>query len=552
MICGAGSVRRRTCYDRPAPSQPQRVHGGGPPLTGEDSAVPFHFDAHPRAFGSFQVRASFGDGRFGPVFLADDPSSGLEVVVRTFTHLAGGALSNGEPLTGEERDALLDALRELCERPLDHPSVARPISCGLEGDTPYFVHAFLDGIPADEYLAANGPSRLADLVPLITPAAAALDFAAAAGVTHGVLGFRDVIIGEHVAGISGFGLVQALQNAGIDISNVVSDVEGVLSVTKADIRALATITSRLLVPDDAAAIRHLVEDPPQTALGFVAAMQGVIADASMFADEPVVATSLHRADPEPPADFELRQPSFAPSFEARPESILSASATSEPARRSWIPLAVAASLAVGLVSGFAAGFVAGRRERPPAPATSSGPPPQPTATAGQIFTDQGVARQPAETQNENRKQNQFPVPGSRVPSSVVPSSEVPNAGVRGSRVPGSSTPNPSSNAERRTQSNPEPRTGNRERRNVERRTGNRERGQSPAVIPPSLWVESRPTGAAVYVDGQLVGRTPLLLGGIDPGGHSVRLDMAGYQQWMTRVTVADSGRTRVAASLEQQ
>ena len=59
-------------------------------------------------------------------------------------------------------------------------------------------------------------------------------------------------------------------------------------------------------------------------------------------------------------------------------------------------------------------------------------------------------------------------------------------------------------------------------------------------------------GASVYVDGQLVGRTPLLLGGINPGGHSVKLDMGGYHQWATRVNVADSGRTRVAASLEQQ
>jgi hypothetical protein len=53
------------------------------------------------------------------------------------------------------------------------------------------------------------------------------------------------------------------------------------------------------------------------------------------------------------------------------------------------------------------------------------------------------------------------------------------------------------------------------------------------------------------VDNQLVGRTPLLLGGIDPGGHTVRLEMTGYQQWMTRVIVAENGRTRVAASLEQ-
>jgi hypothetical protein len=452
------------------------------------------------------------------------------VVVRTFT----------QPVTDEQRDALLDALRDLCERPLDHPSVARPITCGLEGDTTYFVHAFLDGIPADEYLAANGPSRLADLVPLITPAAGALDFAAAAGVTHGALGFRDVIIGEHVAGISGFGLLQALQTAGIDIGHSVPGAETAASATRIDIRALATITSRLLVPEDALAMRPLVANPPQTALGFVAAMQDVMADVSRPLAEPA---SEPEPEPEPEApqhrepaaagDFDLRHSTIAPTFGATTDSILSASEDRASRRRSWIPFGIAASLAIGLMSGFAAGFVAGRREAPPT-ATESAPPPQPTATAGQIFTDQGVAK-------PSPPEPQVQVPGSQVPSAPVQDSRVPSSeasGVQGSRVPSSAE------------------TANRATQNQERGTRNRERGTANAErgigVPPSLWIESRPTGAAVYVDGQLVGRTPLLLGGIVPGSHSVRLDMTGYQQWMTRVNVADSGRTRVAASLEQQ
>ena len=523
MVYGGERPRVRTCYDRSAPSQPRRVHGGGPPLTGEDSGRPLHLDAHPREFGSFQLRASFGDGRFGPVFLADDPETGRRVVIRTFT----------QPFTDEQRDALMAALRDLCELPLDHPSVARPMGCGLDGDTPYFVHSFLEGIPADDYLAANGPSRLADLMPLLTPAAAAIDFSSAAGVTHGALGLRDVIISTKAAGVSGFGLVQALQSAGVDIGNVARDPAGDVSHA-ADIRALGTITSALLIRKDASRIRHLVDNPPQTALEFVAALQGVLAgEAITLAEEAI--TEVPPSTPivkEPELRLREAPDVVHPALFAAPGDL--SPETHRRSVRRWVPLAVAASLAVGLVAGFAGGVVFGRREVQSAPPPKTAAPPRPTATAGQIFTDQGVARQPAPETESPKAETPFPVPSSPVPRSPVPSSPVPSSPVPGSRVPGSETRNRTPNEERQTRTNPNPEPG----------TRNRE-------LPPSLWVESRPMGASVYVDNQLVGRTPLLLGGITAGGHTVRLEMTGYHQWMTKVTVAENGRTRVAASLEQ-
>ena len=522
-----------------------RVHGGGPPLTGEDSARPLHLDAHPRTFGSFQVRASFGDGRFGPVFLADDPETGQHVVVRTFT----------QPLTDEQRDALLTALCDLRELPLDHPSVARPIDCGLDGETPYFVHAFLEGIPADEYLAANGRRRLADLIPLLTPAAAAIDFSSAAGVTHGALGLRDLIIGTNAAGVSGFGLVQALQTAGIDPGGIAADpADGPSTAT--DIRALATITATLLIPEDASQIRHLVDHPTHTALEFVAALQDVLAQASAVEAFPSesAAFAISEAGVTAP-ELTLRDaPDLAPPDLAAPSLFAAsshvASESDRRSRRTWVPLAVAASLAVGLIAGFAGGVVVGRRDARTVPPGTTAPPPRPTATAGQIFTDQGVVGN-ASPEVESRGVRPA-VPGSAfpVPGSPVQGSDVRRSGVPGSQVPGSGTrPEPATPGPQ-TRSNVEPRTRNPEPRTPNREPRNREPGTRNPELPPSLWVESRPMGANVYVDGQLVGRTPLLLGGIDPGGHTVRLEMTGYQQWMTRVIVAENGRTRVAASLE--
>jgi serine/threonine protein kinase len=69
--------------------------------------------------------------------------------------------------------------------------------------------------------------------------------------------------------------------------------------------------------------------------------------------------------------------------------------------------------------------------------------------------------------------------------------------------------------------------------------------------PTSLVVESRPTGATVFIDGKRVGLTPLAIPGVAAGSHAVRLEMAGYKPWTSSVQVVTGERNRVAASLEQ-
>jgi PKD repeat protein len=51
---------------------------------------------------------------------------------------------------------------------------------------------------------------------------------------------------------------------------------------------------------------------------------------------------------------------------------------------------------------------------------------------------------------------------------------------------------------------------------------------SPVARMGSLAVESEPAGAAVYVDGQLTGQTPLQVAGLTAGDHRVRLVKGGY------------------------
>ncbi len=65
-------------------------------------------------------------------------------------------------------------------------------------------------------------------------------------------------------------------------------------------------------------------------------------------------------------------------------------------------------------------------------------------------------------------------------------------------------------------------------------------------------VDSRPAGASVFVDGKMVGTTPLLLDAVTAGEHSVRLELNGFRAWTSGATVTGGERTRVSGSLEQR
>ena len=87
----------------------------------------------------------------------------------------------------------------------------------------------------------------------------------------------------------------------------------------------------------------------------------------------------------------------------------------------------------------------------------------------------------------------------------------------------------------------------------------REAAQSRSTPPPSaatassggLEIESLPTGASVFVDGKLVGTTPLVIESVSVGEHSVGITRDGYTRWVTAVRVTGGERARVTASLER-
>ena len=74
---------------------------------------------------------------------------------------------------------------------------------------------------------------------------------------------------------------------------------------------------------------------------------------------------------------------------------------------------------------------------------------------------------------------------------------------------------------------------------------------APVASTGVLVIESRPSGASVFVDGRQVGTTPVSLPDASPGTHRIRLEMTGFNPWVTTANIQAGVRTRVAASLER-
>ena len=81
-------------------------------------------------------------------------------------------------------------------------------------------------------------------------------------------------------------------------------------------------------------------------------------------------------------------------------------------------------------------------------------------------------------------------------------------------------------------------------------------GGAPAGSPPaeqvgigSILAETRPPGAAVWLDQRLVGETPVSIPDVPAGAHHIEFRLDGYRTWITTVEVAPATQARVAASL---
>ena len=69
------------------------------------------------------------------------------------------------------------------------------------------------------------------------------------------------------------------------------------------------------------------------------------------------------------------------------------------------------------------------------------------------------------------------------------------------------------------------------------------------VYRGTLAFQSVPSGARVFVNGEFVGLTPLVLANLPVGSRAVRIDADGYQRWSMSTQVVANRQTRVSATL---
>jgi hypothetical protein len=74
---------------------------------------------------------------------------------------------------------------------------------------------------------------------------------------------------------------------------------------------------------------------------------------------------------------------------------------------------------------------------------------------------------------------------------------------------------------------------------------------STSVYTGSLYIDSRPRGARVSIDGRAVGVTPLRVPEVRIGSHVVRLELPDHRIWSSSATITAGQEQRVTGSLER-
>ncbi len=137
--------------------------------------------------GKYVLTSPIGGGRFGTVYAATHIALQKAVAVKVLH--AGDALA--------ARDFARFRVEAEALGRLDHTNIVRVTDFGIDpagAGTPYLVMELVDGRPIDERVRAAEPEDLPRIAAWLTGVAAALDHAHDAGVAHGDLSGRNVLL----------------------------------------------------------------------------------------------------------------------------------------------------------------------------------------------------------------------------------------------------------------------------------------------------------------------------------------------------------------------
>lgn len=568
-------------------------------ITSGVSALPYDDSAGftaPPAFGTFRVLHQIGSGALGPVFRAFEPQHERLIAVKAFRL----------DIVPEVTATLAEALRRLAATTVDSPRVVPTVDAGLEGMTAYLASEYVTSETLDVAVRRVAPATLDRAMPILRQVAEAIEAAWQAGVGHGALHPRDVFVApdSQEVRVGGFGVIAALDKCGIKVPprrpySAPERIAGQPWDIRADVFSLGVLAHELLTgrrpsgggeqdgalptgttPEQRVAIRRalsgvLVEDPDRryaTPSEFIAALETgdapeqqtlfavVEPEPEPVAPEPVVPEPVveHANEPvpviaEPPTPFQIdaaemrRAPVTPPAVVYLPPA--------EAPRLSGTAIGL---IAVALLVGSAFGYWL-RGVPPVAPYALE------TVTVGAdppVGTDVPVT-EPAPSSAASSQPSAPPAaPAPAVTRGRLLVRSVP-AGARvmiGGRVRGT-TPATVRDLPFGTYNVTVSRTGYRTR--IQRVTVSRSQPArditvelvptapaSPTATTGSVYIDTRPTGAQVTIDGRVVGNAPMRVPDLAPGSHTIRFDLAGHKSLTTTVVVRAGQQVPVRVSLE--
>ena len=535
-----------------------------------------------------------GSGVLGAVFRGFDPQRDRIVAIKAFKL----------DLLPEDVARLAASLRRLAGTGFTHRYHVGLIDAGLEGTTPFQVSEYISGETLDvaRRQLANAPAMTS--MPWLRQLAEAMDEAHRAGLLHGSLHPRDVLIAGRTSEVrvTGFGVVGALESVGARTPirrpyTAPERTSGEPWNTRADLYSLAAIAHELLTgrrpagpgeqdgalagglsPEQRVAVRKvlatgLAERPEarfDSAASFVQAIETAVTGGQP--ELPIAPPVEARPQPETTAVVPIpTRESLESTRESIEVPVVSEAKESEPREPApTAPLVIVAPVEPAEV-------VAPEVLEKPAPPTIVAPPapepPAPTPAAEKPRVPPAVLPLPA-TRPEIRghdiltiRERPEPVPFTPPPEPTpYPWTAIAAVGLAGLIVGGvlgyrtgmwqspsrAAVPAPTSAAApgaaetevavaQPTPAPPQAEPGS--SAPIEPRA---ERATAPAT--GRLIVQSAPTGALVTVNGQYRGETPLTIRDIPLGAHTVQIARPGHIPWTDRVTLTSSAPARVVAA----
>ena len=233
------------------------------------------------------LKEKVGAGGMADVYRAIDTQENREVAVK---QMHTDLLNDPEFVRRFEREAVAQSM-------LSHPNIVGTFGHGTDGDVPYIVMEYVDGITLKDFIQNRAPMPQKILTRIARQILSALGHAHANGVVHRDIKPQNVLMGRgNVLKVTDFGLAKAASSATITMtgSNVLGSVHyfspeqarGIATDARSDLYSLGIVlyemaTGHLPYQGDTpvtVALKHLQEVPywPHLYADVPPALEGVI------------------------------------------------------------------------------------------------------------------------------------------------------------------------------------------------------------------------------------------------------------------------------------